>query len=535
MMRIRAGQKHSRRDFYMGRLLRRVALPLLLARGVALGQARARPDGSHPADDLPLSLTHVTVIDATGTPAQPDMTVIISGGRITALGPAAKIAVPAGSHVVDATGKFLIPGLWDMHIHIDDGEFYAGNKPYATYPSQRDKEAVFPLLIANGITGVRDMSGGLEQIQQWRTRISLGDELGPRMFTPGPMVDGKFPAWPGVLRVESEAEARDAVRSLVRRGADFIKVYDSISPADYFALADEAKRLGMTFAGHVPGQLSSAQASDAGQKSLEHMYNLPLDCSTREDEFRKEIAAKYDDPKAELPQLSSGNADVIASFSGQKCAALFDRFKRNGTWLCPTLHNSWRHAHNADSALTTDRRARFYPPAFRQFWAGKAGDARRRTPAFVAGWNRYYTAVRRRRTVGWLRCGSERVLGSRLQPARRIGRAGRGRPYSHGSAANGDAQSGSVPRHNRRPRHRGVGKDRRPRPARSQPARGHPEYAEDRRRRGEWKHPRQTRVAADFRPRTSKQLEDEIDPPGDSTHRPRMTVLRFQCQTFSES
>jgi imidazolonepropionase-like amidohydrolase len=394
MMRIRAGQKHSRRDFYMGRLLRRVALPLLLARGVALGQARARPDGSHPADDLPLSLMHVTVIDATGTPAQPDMTVIISGGRITALGPAAKIAVPAGSHVVDATGKFLIPGLWDMHIHIDDGEFYAGNKPYATYPSQRDKEAVFPLLIANGITGVRDMSGGLEQIQQWRTRISLGDELGPRMFTPGPMVDGKFPAWPGVLRVESEAEARDAVRSLVRRGADFIKVYDSISPADYFALADEAKRLGMTFAGHVPGQLSSAQASDAGQKSLEHMYNLPLDCSTREDEFRKEIAAKYDDPKAELPQLSSGNADVIASFSGQKCAALFDRFKRNGTWLCPTLHNSWRHAHNADSALTTDRRARFYPPAFRQFWAGKAGDARRRTPAFVAGWNRYYTAVR---------------------------------------------------------------------------------------------------------------------------------------------
>jgi imidazolonepropionase-like amidohydrolase len=394
MMRIRAGQKHSRRDFYMGRLLRRVALPLLLARGVALGQARARPAGSHPADDLPLSLTHVTVIDATGTPAQPDMTVIISGGRITALGPAAKIAVPAGSHVVDATGKFLIPGLWDMHIHIDDGEFYAGNRLYATYPSQRDKEAVFPLLIANGITGVRDMSGGLEQIQQWRTRISLGDELGPRMFTPGPMVDGKFPAWPGVLRVESEAEARDAVRSLVRRGADFIKVYDSISPADYFALADEAKRLGMTFAGHVPGQLSSAQASDAGQKSLEHMYNLPLDCSTREDEFRKEIAAKYDDPKAELPQLSSGNADVIASFSGQKCAALFDRFKRNGTWLCPTLHNSWRHAHNADSALTTDTRARFYPPAFRQFWAGKAGDARRRTPAFVAGWNRYYTSVR---------------------------------------------------------------------------------------------------------------------------------------------
>lgn len=378
----------------MHRLLRRIALPLVLARGVALGQARARPADPYHAADVPLALTHVTVIDATGTPAQPDMTVIISGGRITTLGPAAKVVVPAGARAIDATGKFLIPGLWDMHIHIDDAEFYAGNARYATYPSQHDKEAVFPLLIANGVTGVRDMSGGLEQIQQWRTRIALGDELGPRIFTPGPMVDGKFPSWPGVMRVEGEAEARDAVRGLVRRGADFIKVYDSISPADYFALADEAKRLGVTFAGHVPGQLSSAQASDAGQKSLEHMYNLPLDCSTREDEFRKEIAAKFDDPKAELPQLTSGNAEVIASFSRQKCAALFDRFKRNGTWLCPTLHNNWRHAHNADSALTTDRRARFYPHTFRQFWAAKAGDARRRTPEFIARWNRYYTAVR---------------------------------------------------------------------------------------------------------------------------------------------
>jgi len=377
----------------MQRLVCRIAIPLVLARGIALGRVREVPVRPGHAD-VPVALTHVTVIDATGTPAQPDMTVIISGGRITTLGPAVKVVVPAGARAIDATGKFLIPGLWDMHIHIDDSEFYAGSSRYATYPSARDKEAVFPLLIANGVTGVRDMSGGLEQIQQWRTRISLGNELGPRIVTPGPMVDGKFPSWPGVLRVESEAEARDAVRSLVRRGADFIKVYDSVSPADYFALADEAKRLGITFAGHVPSLLSSAQASDAGQKSLEHMYNLPLDCSTREDEFRKEIAARYDDPKAELPQLTSGNADVIASFSPPKCASLFDRFKRNGTWLCPTLHNTWRHAHNADSALTTDKRARFYPPTFRQFWAMKAGDARRRTPEFVTRWNRYYAAVR---------------------------------------------------------------------------------------------------------------------------------------------
>src|SRR6266436_2775336 len=360
----------------MNRFLRCTSVWLMVACGVVVAQTRRVK--APQADNGPLALTHVAVIDATGSPPQLEMTVIISGGRITGLGSTAKVKVPADARVIDASKKFLIPGLWDMHIHVDDGELYP------SHPSRADKEAVFPLLIANGVTGVRDMSGGLEQIQQWRTSIELGDLLGPRMFTPGPMVDGKFPVWLGEMRVETEAEARDAVRSLVRRGADFIKVYDSISPGPYFALADEAKRLGMVFAGHVPEQLSAAQASDAGQKSLEHMYNFPLDCSTREEEFRKDIAARYDDPKPDLPQLLPGNAEVLGSYSRQKCMTLFARFARNGTWLCPTLHNSWRHAHNADAALIDDERARFYPEVFREYWKTKTSDERRRSPEFVA-------------------------------------------------------------------------------------------------------------------------------------------------------
>jgi amidohydrolase family protein len=277
-----------------------------------------------------------------------------------------------------------------MHIHVDDSELYP------THPSRADKEAVFTLLIANGVTGVRDIGGGLEQIQQWRTRIELRDLLGPRMFTPGPLVDGKYPVWLGEMRVESEAEARDAVRSLVRRGADFIKVYDSISPEAYFALADEAKRLGMVFAGHVPEQLSTGQVSDAGQKSVEHMHNFPLDCYTREEEFRKEIAAAYNNPQAVLPQaLFPGNAEVLSSYSRQKCMTLFARFARNGTWPCPTLHNRWRHAHNADPALIDDERARFYPEVFREYWITKTSDERRRSPEFVARWQGFYELVRK--------------------------------------------------------------------------------------------------------------------------------------------
>src|SRR5262249_55511463 len=370
----------------MNRVLRCTSLWLMVACGVVVAQTR-RINASQP-DHVALALTHVTVIDATGSPTQLEMTVIISGGYITGLGPAAKVKIPADARVIDASKKFLIPGLWDMHIHVDDSELYP------THPSRADKEVVFPMLIANGVTGVRDMGGGLEQIQQWRTRIEVGDLLGPRMFAPGPLVDGKFPIWLGEMRVESEAEARDAVRSLVRRGADFIKVYDSISPGPYFALADEAKRLGMVFAGHVPQQLSAAQVSDAGQKSLEHMYDLPLDCSTREEEFRKDIAARYDDTKGDLPQLRSGNAGVLSSYSRQKCMMLFARFARNGTWLCPTLHNTWRHAHNGDVALIDDGRARFYPEVFLEYWKTKTSDEHRRSPEFVKRWQGYYELVR---------------------------------------------------------------------------------------------------------------------------------------------
>ena len=124
------------------------------------------------------------------------------------------------------------------------------------------------------------------------------------------------------------------------------------------------------------------------------MYNFPLDCSTREEEFRKDIAARYDDPKPNLPQLLPGNAEVLASYSRQKCMALFARFARNGTWLCPTLHNSWRHAQNADAALIDDERARFCPEVFLEYWKTKTSDERRRSPEFVARWQGYYELVR---------------------------------------------------------------------------------------------------------------------------------------------
>src|SRR6266511_1504377 len=315
-------------------------------------------------EQKPLAFTHVTVIDATGAAPKPDMTVVIAGDRIVALDSSAKLNLPSNAQVVDATGKFLIPGLWDMHIHLDDNEMWP------IMPSREDKEKVFPLLIANGVTGVRDMAGSLEQLQQWKQKIALGQMLGPRIVAAGPFVDGPSPRWLGSFSVSTEAEAREAVRSLHRRGADFIKVYSRLPRPAFFGLADEAKKLGVVFVGHVQDLVSAAEVSDAGQKSMEHMDGIMLACSTEEEAFRREIERGYAERTETIDPLVRGNPKVLNTYSQEKCASLFARFVSNGTWQVPTLYNEWRHAHTTDRALMDDARIHYYPKPFREYWKG---------------------------------------------------------------------------------------------------------------------------------------------------------------------
>jgi hypothetical protein len=142
-------------------------------------------------------LHRITVIDATGAPARQDMTVVIVGDRISGLDPADNARVPKDARVVDATGKFLIPGLWDMHVHW-------GQKDY------------LPLFIANGVTGVRVMAGQPLH-QRWRKEIEGGTLLGPRMTIASTIVDGPKPWWPNSIAVGSEAEARQAVIKVTRQ------------------------------------------------------------------------------------------------------------------------------------------------------------------------------------------------------------------------------------------------------------------------------------------------------------------------------
>ena len=340
--------------------MKKMLVILLLLLLPALSLAQANKNSSPPA----VVFAHATVIDMTGSAARPDMTVVIVGDRITEIGKSDKIKPPKDAMVVDATGKFLIPGLWDMHVH------------------EWDKTLFFPLFIANGITGVRDMFGPLPAIKQWRKEMEEGTTLGPRIVAAGPIVDGPKPIWPGSLAVSNADEGRKAVMTVKEGGSDFVKVYNLLPRDAYFAIADEAKRQGMVFAGHVPTSITAAEASDAGQKSIEHLTGILLACSAKEDEIRKEVEARRQGGMASLiTSFISDQAKALDSFDDKKAAALYARFVKNKTWMSPTLTVLRSIAFIGDDDFRSDARLNYIPEFIKNgMWNHTAFGQNVRTP-----------------------------------------------------------------------------------------------------------------------------------------------------------
>ena len=260
---------------------------------------------SLPQTPKSLAFTHVTVIDCTGAKPKPDMTVVITNGKITAIGKSATI--PADAQVIEATGKFLIPGLWDMHVHATEIPVFLS------------------LYLANGVTGVRDMYAPNDSIFALRKQIQEGKTLGPRLVAAGRIVDGGL-FWPRSEVVKNAEEGRKAVTTVKSEGSDFVKVYSGLSREAYFAIAAESKKQGIVFAGHVPEAISAGEASDAGQKSIEHLYGILRACSTEEEALKK-IS----------PFSKEASRKRIETFNEQKAEVLFAKLKRNKTWQCPTL------------------------------------------------------------------------------------------------------------------------------------------------------------------------------------------------------
>jgi imidazolonepropionase-like amidohydrolase len=318
----------------------------------------------------PLAIEHVTVIDATGRPAMRNMTVIVKNGRIASVGAATNAAIPKGARVLSGEGRYLIPGLWDAHVH-------------ALWDADRPAQ-FFPLFLANGVTNVREMGGPMPAADQvvWRQRVASGQVDGPDLIVPGPFVDGPHPVWPGSMTVADAAEASNAVHMLQHAGVDFIKVYSQVPREAYFALAEESRKNHIPFAGHVPLMIDVGEASDAGQTGIEHLMGILLATSARGEELKNRLLAG-----ANINEL---NDALVESYDPARASALFSRFVRNGTWQVPTL--TIRHARPflAELAAANDPRLLYMPKAITAGWISRDDPRQPGTVAIVESRKRLY-------------------------------------------------------------------------------------------------------------------------------------------------
>ncbi|MFC2165376.1 amidohydrolase family protein [Acidobacteriota bacterium] len=231
-----------------------------------------------------LVLTNVTLIDGTGAPPQSGVSIVIVDELISAVGSTDKIEIPRKAIVVDASGKYIIPGLWDMHVH-----FYAGGADLA------------PLFIANGVTSVRDMGGDFVEMEKIRSQIQEGTLIGPRIKMPGPMLESARwitmvekllhkPLLPKRIGVEKPEEAAEKVNALAAMGIDFVKIRTCASKETYYSILAAAKSVNLHVVGHLPMMMTLAEVSDAGQRSIEHNFFTKVE--KMNEEARRELIAK---------------------------------------------------------------------------------------------------------------------------------------------------------------------------------------------------------------------------------------------------
>ena len=273
-------------------------------------------------EPTPLAFTRVTLIDGRSAEPVPEMTVVVIGGRIAEVGRTGIVTVPKDARVFDATGKFLIPGLWDMHVHLS-----------WTTPT------ALPVLLANGVTGVRDMGGHLGEIDEWQTKIRGGLLMGPRIVRAGPTLNGqKFN--PLQMVAGNPDETRGVIRALKQVGVDHIKVHRRMLRDSYFAAVEEAKKQQLPLVGHIPMTVRPEEASDAGQATIEHTETL----------FEGTFTAALNGRRL---------ADAIRQFRAEAAEKLFARFVKNGTVVTPTLIAYRSAIDGHDPTLPPDPRQRY--------------------------------------------------------------------------------------------------------------------------------------------------------------------------------
>lgn len=272
--------------------------------------------------EVDILINHANIIDVKTGDVNFNQQIGIRNDTIIFVREAGNNSDYAAGETIDAAGKFVIPGLWDMHVH-----FRGGNDLIV------ENKNLLPLFIANGITGVREAGGDMTQeIFKWRAEIQSGQLIGPTIYTSGPKLDGPKATWAGSIPVTTKEEVIQAVDSLEKMGVDFIKIYDStISREAYIWIIEEAKKRGIITSGHMPFTVMLGDAVNAGLGSVEHLYYILKGASTQE----KEITQDVIDGKAGF----WGSMDkLIATYDDAQANSVFEMLKSNNTYVTPTKH-----------------------------------------------------------------------------------------------------------------------------------------------------------------------------------------------------
>ncbi len=311
----------------------------------------AQPEPGRSAQTL--VFTNVNVVDTRNGRILPGMTVVVRNGQIQGVARFGLIAETHNVRMINAAGQYMIPGLWDMDVHS------------ARISPAWDEKIIYPLYVANGVTGVRDMGGDPDLLEQRRQRVEDGALLGPHILFAGQFLSGGESNTQTVT-VKSPEDAREAIAQLKRRGVSLVTIRSDISRDSYFALADEAAKLKIQFEGPVPDSISAAEASAAGQRSIERFSGIPLACSSKEEALRQQ-ASQAPANQNVVPHASVATL-AMASYDPKKAWNLFVQLSDNNTWQVPALILSQAMASMGDTNLPVDPRLKYVPISVRREW-----------------------------------------------------------------------------------------------------------------------------------------------------------------------
>ncbi len=295
------------------------AIPFLL-----LGCAMSSPDipRSTPEEEL-VALVGLNVVDVETDKVIPNQTILVQDGLILSIAGRDHIKIPPTASVIDVEGRYVIPGLWDMHVHLTD-------------------ESALGVYLAHGVVGVRDMAAGMyvepDQVRKWIEEVAEGGRDGPRIFRAGFLFDGAPSGYAGTVVIEDPEGVQEAIRHAQSHGADFLKVLSRLSKETFWALSAEAKAQKLDLVGHVPTAVG-VMASASAMRSMEHLMGVPLACSNEEERLRVAFGAlrSETDPEQRARRTSQLRRRLLDTHDSAKAETLFATLQRHGVWQVPTL------------------------------------------------------------------------------------------------------------------------------------------------------------------------------------------------------